>query len=66
MAWRHLVVTCEDAVALGLVEDPHEACSVIVCEDDATGDVAWHSHAPTEVLVEARLNPDYPEAEDWR
>lgn len=65
------VMTCPHAVTAGLdLGEMHEGtpdpgCIVIVCTEDSSGNVLWHSHDAATLDPATRLNPDVP-AKDYR
>lgn len=76
--WSQHIMACRDAAEIGVVTDPHDDCTLILCE--ATGEpgwtdgaVAWVSHARSETAAvdpgepaDTRMNPSLGDAHDWR
>lgn len=71
MAFTQNVMTCQAAADAGLTLGemhngaPQPDCIAIVCTNDATGDVVWHSHDSATIDPATRLNPSVP-AKDYR
>lgn len=71
MSFTQHVMTCPAAVTAGLdVSKIHPGgtdptCVVIVCTDDTSGAVVWHSHDVNTIDPASRLNPSVT-AKDWR